>query len=412
MPKKRSVTKLVAYGLIVLVLLFFCAELGYRLFLKKKYAAVIAEEISYITYNYRVCASMHVEYDSKYGEHPKPSHECYFTAITDGKVSKGTEVFKSNKDSLDGRTTLEEYRNADYKILMFGDSYVHWNQAGDTWPDLLQNNLNALKGKKVAILNFARGAYGLMQMLDLAADKIPELKPDLAIFGVGKGNIANGRWWSYETKENGYTRWIISAKNGEDKDYWYTSDLTQVTEGTTPEWCRKQIETPSPNDPVLKKANAQFMAMETKKIRDMFDVPLTSWGHSFLLRKLFKKSPFEGKEFIPHLTINDFADDARGAQDIEKINAAKTKLLLLFIPTMAEVQKPDSVFYDKQKQNLLASLEKGLKTPFRFLQKEYKGPVPAVIDLRPLDMHPNHDGLQFYADAATSLVRKIIEEKP
>lgn len=57
-------------------------------------------------------------------------------------------------DRLSGKTTLEEYENADIKILVFGDSFSEWNQEA-TWPDLMQRHLEAQLGRKVGVLDFA-----------------------------------------------------------------------------------------------------------------------------------------------------------------------------------------------------------------------------------------------------------------
>ncbi|MEO6151419.1 MAG: SGNH/GDSL hydrolase family protein [Mucilaginibacter sp.] len=398
-----------AVFIFLVVLALFSAEWGYRIFIKRKFDKIIALELEEVPCNYRVSASVHVENDSKYGEHPKANHTCWFTNVTNGKVTKGTTIFVSNNDKLDGRATLSEYKKAEYKILAFGDSYTHWNQDGDTWPDILQKNLNALKGKNVVVLNYARGAYGLLQMLDLAADKVDELKPDMVIFSVGRGNIANDRWWSYETKQDDYTRWILSSKNGEGNAYWYTNDLAQVTAGTTAQWCEKQIESPDPNDPVLKKANAQFLAMNEKKVKQQYYIPLFSWDHSYLLNRICGKSQFPSKGFIPQLKVNDFGADVKTANNIKRIKAAKVPVMMVYIPSIEEIKnKRDSIYYDKHKQELLVSLEKRIGKPFHFIQREYTCALPEVIDLRPFDLHPNHDGLQFYANAITPMVLEEI----
>jgi hypothetical protein len=77
--------------------------------------------------------------------------------------------------------------------------------------------------------------------------------------------------------------------------------------------------------------------------------------------------------------------------------------MLVYLPKMPELKKRTRAI-DGQTEQLMTSLERMLDRPFHFIQQEYSGAVPEKIDLRPYDGHPNREGLQFYADAITSLV--------
>jgi len=168
----------------VMVLLFstllflFGAEWLYRLKLR------LVRPRQHIEYSYRVASIVPFEYDEQYGAHPKPHLESFDCFVKDGRVAWGSVVTDSNRDGLGGKTTLDQYENADVRILVFGDSFSDWNQGGETWPDLLQRHLEKDLGKRVAVLDYGLAGYGALRMLDLAADKISQLHPNLAIIAA------------------------------------------------------------------------------------------------------------------------------------------------------------------------------------------------------------------------------------
>jgi hypothetical protein len=56
----------------------------------------------------------------------------------------------------------------------------------DTWPHLLENELNAA-GMRVEIANLARAGTSALEMKDIASRSIPLLKPDLVIISALQG---------------------------------------------------------------------------------------------------------------------------------------------------------------------------------------------------------------------------------
>ena len=174
----------------------FLAEWGYRLFVKF--------QLRHKAPDYIMCPTVHINYDEKYGEQPKPNNACWMTIVAGGRPLDCIKIFESNADGLDGKTTIAEYKKATNKIMVFGDSFSHWDLGGNTWPDLLQQNLNAGRSRTTAVLNYARGAYGVLQMLDLAADKINELHPDLVVIAVIGDDLSRARWWGKEVQKKRY----------------------------------------------------------------------------------------------------------------------------------------------------------------------------------------------------------------
>ena len=61
-------------------------------------------------------------------------------------------------------------------------------------------------------LNLARGAYGVLQMLTIAAEMSTTLKPDLVVVQIVSDDLTRGRWWTREAVIGGRTRSQMSRR--------------------------------------------------------------------------------------------------------------------------------------------------------------------------------------------------------
>ena len=384
--------------LVSTTLSLFLVELAYRVYLRIE----LSRSQTQIDYTYRMTPSVHIEYDEKYGFRPKPNSDFWMSSIQDGRLAWGSVISRSNSDGLAGKTTIGGYDRAEFKVLVFGDSYSEWNQQGVTWPDIFEQNLTRALGKSVGVLDYARAGYGVLQMLDLAGDKTNEHRPDLVIIAAIGNDFTRGRWWATEVKADGITRWILSAHKDNFTDYRFAVDEYLVHPEATPEWCERLLAAGG-SDAVLEQANSQFARLKLEVESQRKSVPLISW-RSYLLRRLRTGSPLEETaDGLPRISISDFRDDERTRDSVNRIRATGARVMLVYLPKMPEIKKRTRAI-DSQTERLIASLEQMLERPFHFIQQEYSGVVPDKIDLRPYDGHPNREGLQFYADAITSLV--------
>ena len=90
-------------------------------------------------YQYRVASFVYGVYDKDFGVRYPPNKKFTLFTVKNGKVTwcpQATSI--SNEDGINGKTTIDKYNKANLKILVFGDSFTHWNQMGYTWPDLLE----------------------------------------------------------------------------------------------------------------------------------------------------------------------------------------------------------------------------------------------------------------------------------
>lgn len=395
--KSKPILRIAVVVLSTVFSLFF-AEVAYRVYLRIK----LAGSHKQIDYTYHVTPSVHIEYDEKYGFHPKPNSDFWMSSIKDGQLVWGSITSRSNGDGLTGQTTIEEYNRADVKVLVFGDSYSQWNQQGVTWPDILERNLTKTLQKSVAVLDYARAGYGVMQMLDLAADKIEEHHPGLVIIATIDNDFTRGRWWSRELDTEGITRWMLSSRKDVFLDYRFAVDEYLVCPEATREWCEARLAAGG-SDPVLEKANDQFAGLKVEVERQRNSVPLLSW-RSYLYRRLATGSPLEETvDGLPRISINDFREDEKTRENVNRIRASGAPVLPVYLPKMPELRKRVRII-NAQTEQLMTSLERMLDRHFYLIQQDYSGELPPKIDLRPFDGHPNREGLQFYADAITHLV--------
>jgi hypothetical protein len=147
-------------------------------------------------------------------------------------------VATANADGLGGRSTLADARKADYVILTTGDSFTYWMRSALTVPDVVESLLSQRTGLKVANLNLARGAYGVLQMLTLAAEMGPILKPDLIVVQLISDDMTRGRWWARETVIDGRARAQVSPRPDGFGDPQTTNEQDVVDERASEDWCR------------------------------------------------------------------------------------------------------------------------------------------------------------------------------
>jgi hypothetical protein len=401
----KIVRKWVTNSLLVIssiILSIIGLESLYRIYLYQKGA--------FQPYTYRVTNSVHGVYDKNFGLKYKPNHKWTWFNVTNGKVTWCPDaVFVSNQDGLDGKTTIDEYNHADIKILVFGDSFSHWNQKGYTWPDLLQDNLANKLDVNVGVLNYARGGYGILQMFDLAEAKIKEHQPDLVIFAFITDDLTRARLW-FKTMEIGeYTRILVSPKK-DDFHPKFALDTVLVNPAVDLAWCKKSLKNRKSN-PVLEQINKQYEEIKRSvyKIHRLTEDNLFSVNNLYLFNRIIYGSAFVSLRIgIPQLTINNFVFDKQLVSRIKSIKHSKTPYLLFHLPIQKEIAQ-SKIQTNQEQALLLSSLERLTNNKVIYLFKDInKYEVPEAIDSLPHDIHPNFYGLKLYADLITGHVIKNI----
>ena len=322
-------------------------------------------------------------------------------------------VASANGDGLGGRSTLEDARKADYVILTTGDSVSHWKRSALTVPDVVESLLSQRTGLKVVNLNFARGTYGVLQMLTLAAEMYPTVKPHLVVVQFTSDDLTRGRWWTRETVVDARTRSQISPRPNGFDDPRITNDQDVVDERATEEWCQRQLTAPQ-QDGVVKDAVAYYHAyLRSKGIA--FD--LFSSTKSYLLEAVWREffgQPFYSQtafSLIPRVTAKDFSTDPGYREAVEKLKRFGVPVVLVHLPNKAEISvgRP---FRWQEAESIWTQLERDLGTRIVTLAAmENRPATPPTIDLQPNNAHPNLDGIKFYGEYVTMVIEPRVKRQ-
>lgn len=398
--KKGHISAKIALTLVAFLICFCGLEFAYRIWLLNRGAS------------YRVCSEVYTEFDEKHGERFKPNIAFWNTFIQDGDVVFGTVISRSNADGLGGRTTIAEYRERDSRVLVFGDSFSHWNQMGSTWPDILESELTRQVEGSVGVLNFARGTYGVTQMLNLAAEKVEQHTPDLVIIAAIGDDFSRARWWRKEFDWNGHTRWLLSSRHDRFLDYPGAVDTTLVNQEANRDWCERMLvgEATEADYGVLDAINRQYsiLRQENDRIRGTFN-PF-SLSRSYLYSRISGGRAYGTPSPIPRVAFDDFSLDRELVANIQSLRNSDCPILLVYLPQKSEIDQAETKM-SEQNQNLMRSLERIMNQQFVLLHKETDLEPPEKMDLKPYDGHPNISGLTWYARAVTPFAEAVLKDE-
>ena len=353
------------------------------------------------------------QYDREFGQRFRPSSQKVLSLVSDGRVTWCPGVVASaNVDGLGGRSTLADARNADYVIFTTGDSFSYWMQSALTVPDVVEAVLGERTGLKVVNLNFARGAYGILQMLTLAAEMYPALKPQLIVVQFTTDDLTRGRWWTREAVIDGRTRSQMASRP-EFNDPLTTNDEDVVDGRATEEWCRRELHAARPDAVVKDSVAFRDVYLRSKGIA--FE-PF-SLTKSYLIEAVW--STFFGRPFysqtafslMPRVTAEEFLADPGYRAAVQKLKQSGVPVVLVHLPNKAEILfgRP---FRGRATESIWSHLERDLGTRIVTLAElPNHPPPPPRIDLQPNNAHPNLDGIRFYGQYVATVLEPLVKRK-
>jgi hypothetical protein len=301
------------------------------------------------------------------------------------------------------------YEDATVKILVFGDSFTsNTDLNGITWPDLLQDELGAKLHQDVNVINFGRGAYGILQMFDLARSKIEELKPDLVIFAFITSDLVRARFWRTVNFINGEKRDLVMAEPSEEADLKKSIDATMVNPMITQEWCEHMLVASAKDDALLKVLNEEFI----QRRREHYDpVEFNSLSTSFIFNRIMYNDPFRGfiPSLIPRFSENSYAADSRFIENVNHINQSHIPYYIIQLPTYEDL-KAGKYELGEQEQSLFESFQEVTgKQIINFIEYASSHDSNNLEDIEKLfmssyDRHPSLQGIRFYADVVSEIL--------
>jgi len=364
--------------------------------------------------SFHIVKSVFGQFDARFGQRFPPSTSKVLSLVSDGRVVWCPGVVASaNADGLGGRSTLADARKAEYVIFTTGDSFSYWMRSDLTIPDVIESRLSQRTGLKVVNLNFARGTYGVLQMLTLAAEMYPVLRPDLIVVQLISDDLTRGRWWSREAVIDGRPRAQISPSPDGFDDPRITNEQDVVDGRATEAWCRGQLGAQQP-DAVVKDALAYYRAYLRSKGIGFEPFSLTkSYVIDAAWSTLFDR-PFYAQtalSLIPRVTAKEFLADPGYHDAVQKLTRSGVPLVLVHLPNKAEivVGRP---FRGREAEAIWIQLEQDLGTRIVTLAALEKRPAaPANIDLQPNNAHPSLDGIRFYGEYVAAVIEPRVKRR-
>jgi hypothetical protein len=392
-PSRMANLALVAVSIIVSLLLL---ELAYRAYL------AVRDPLAPATFSWWLTPAPDGQFDAEMGQRFLPETSTHASIVRNGVVVAclGT-VYATNIDGLAGATTLGEYANADLKVVLTGDSFSRWRLGGLTIADFLQGRLAEATGRQVAVLNFARGGYGLLQMISMAAAQAETAKPDLIVVAFITDDLNRGRWWSKSAVIDGRPRELLAARPEDLDNLDKANDTSIVDPRATSEWCEERLQR-GDRDAVLTQAN-EFVEseIERKKLRPNLFALDRSYFYAMLLRRLSGASAPSG---FPRIDADSFVRDERYPVDRERLRRAGVPIIFLHLPVEAELSAGRPMLAGAA-STIWNTIERDFQTKIAtYFDLERKPALPEVHTLEPWDPHPNSAGLKFYADEAFAAI--------
>ena len=406
-PKPRNL--IINFSLILLSIVFTIAflEIAYRLYLMWRISVDKESEIPEEALNYSAVDDILTEFNLEFGYSYVANKSNNGVLVHNGypvMCTQATINELGNTNRMKGN-----YEDATVKILVFGDSFTaNTDLHGITWPDLLQDELEAKLDQDVNVINFGRGAYGILQMFDLARTKVEELEPDLVVFAFITSDLVRARFWRTVDFINGEKRDFVMTEPSAEADLKTSIDSTVVNSMITREWCEDMLVASDKDDPLLKALNEQFI----QRRREHYDpVEFNSLSTSFIFNRILYNDPFHGliPSLIPRFSEHSYAADSRFIDDVNHINQSNVPYYIIHLPTYEDLMAGK---YDlsEQEQSLFRSFQEVTgKQIFNFIEytssHDFNDPEDLEqLFISPYDLHPSLQGIKFYAEVVSEML--------
>ena len=398
------VTILICLGLI---------EAGYRAFLFLKYPERFEVAAPRDDDFFAVMDKSQWRYSQSYGyEYVAGGSE---TGIIRGHVTACNPIKDINEHSAFG-PPIPDFDSASIRIVVYGDSFTASSIDGKTWTSLLQDDLEDALRQTVRVMNLGRDGYGILQMFDLAAGTVSEIKPNLAIFAFNSSALTRDRSWRTVLGSDDDARVVTTQENTPIPSLKKSTDVTLLMPNATAAWCKRMVSLSfdeQNHDATLQKILAKRARILAENDAQRPVANILDYRSSYVLDQLIRRNAFAsqweqlrpGTNPILHLT--DFMADDRFRSDIATLKNSGVPIIVVHLPLGVSLSQNNEFYFDTpQSQPLLASLNKVLAEPICPLRDRLNvAPMEAMKLCRKKDdCHPSALGMKAYADAISQIV--------
>lgn len=312
-----------------------------------------------------------------------------------------------------------DYENAEFKVHIYGSSFTMGKlENGDNFADGLEDALSEALNKKVSVLNFSRDSVGITANFDVAAVKVPELKPDLALFLFNVLGVSYDRHWrdlsELDNDTSRLTYLFEPMKDGQPEGKVNYAERL-VSKSIDLAWCdRQKGNSTQPDADLIKKfADVQHNMIWEEKNRPLA-VNFASVTRSFVFNRVVKGDAFydlpvyANDDGVSTTSVTDFEHDERFMDRLGLVQRSGIPLSFLYIPVLLEMSGELEMGRDFEKQGVRYGLQR-----FDSLQRLAGSKVVDVFDWYPdtaksdplslvvseRDSHPNAKGNRVLIDA-------------
>lgn len=350
----------------------------------------------------------HWVFDRQLGYGYPPGQKMQFALLVDGKVAGcgliDTINERGNIGPIEG-----SYEDAELKILLVGDSWSAFVQNGLTWTDMLERRLEERTGKTVDVANFSRDGYGILQMFDMAAAKVPEWKPDLVVVAFITNDLARVRTWRAVLQKGGVDDRILTTfEPNETPDMEKSYDTVIVHHEATGEWCDQARRT-GQRDHVIEAVLDKYQ--RANRVGGLKVPSIYTLKSSYLLNRVRYGDPFKGTQEtfgFPQVSLQSYMEDDGFRQALATLKESGIPVVLYHMAFYPEVVAGSEYITNYQEQSLLESLYESTEFTKVETLEHVELPVekPERMNKSPDNYHPSAWGMEFYTDA---FVRALLD---
>jgi hypothetical protein len=367
--------------------------------------ALLLPELAYKAYvrlterpSFRISAIAYSKFDETRGQRFQPNSKLSLAYIVEGKlVGCLDEMSSANSDGLGGRDTLADYQRADLKLISTGDSYSHWKQNKTTIADVVAETIRTKTGTSVANLNFARGAFGLVHMINIAAVEAEALRPDAVVIQFILDDLTRGWWYTREYIDAaGNRRALLAPTLADLNDPARSNDEYIVDPRGTYEWCRERLAKGGTDD-VLEQGFERYRQLQREK-RSFFRPEL----YESLIVRLTHREFFSVPGLPRIYTPQALRQDPRYAEGVKALRRSGLPILLVNLPVAYRRLSRDQ-------SAILAAIEEDLGVKTIWLDNYVTQDKNFKWDMLPLEEHPSYEGIREYGSGVAAVVMERIK---
>lgn len=362
------------------------------------------------------------KYDDTFGFHYVPNQQWTQLAIGDEGIVERRAFSSDRHGNL--RPSDEELEPGTLNIVVIGDSFTclpangHKFGGADNveWPFIMKTFLEQELGAgKTRVMNFGRVSNGVLQMMNSAAQKADELKPDLVIIAFLTRDLERPPRYVSALNVAGWMRQLMHPNRSPMPDFLHATDIGQIDARAAESLSGEQEAA------FLADVRAQHEMLTRRVSGRMFRI--RDLRRSFFLNYLiagtvftrFDLLPLDYKPAIRSIDVTSYDQHPLFQQSLDALDATKIPVIFIHLPEAEELKGKKFVPHSHTGAHLLSSFKKLITKPAYFLAQ--------YVDLAPDDVarqfgrtaYDNHPSLwtkTIYADLITQLVLNECKANP